>query len=747
MARNKSQNKQKKKKQSKTPKPRRKRPTRAAAVTVDQKLSRVRPNAYPDETAEDRAVFDAHALAKLPPETADQVKLVREALELVAMGQDVDAEQKLSGIPRRSPLSDWRLFVRGLTQWYRGETDAAAATFARLDPDRRPGRIAETLRHADTLPADSPPSEAPPTAESECDPVLVSGAKLVHRIRCERADLEAAKKELTRPEQLPDAEDIDIPEGFPGPRQLQWLLEFSQSSLRHEPELVFTLFNNLVRFVASTPLASLLDSVTERVNGPSYDPSHDLLRSLYYRKFEDAEAEIESFRKKYIASLKNNRSVPPPVARALEAELFLMAARDEQEFDSPMQMFPFGMQEAADGQLINQYFTAATKAYPAHAEAHSEYVGWLRSQADVRNQTKAKQKAIATDLAVAMQHWAAGCPDAIEPRLWLVDYFLENEELERAEPHVRFLADSRNVDLRVQATQWKWHLLEAMRLCRRKAWMHGAEEQLDAAEKIWPLWLSRDWLPYLHAALAIRRGDTDRYETLRQQIRDSWKTDCVDDYRLADAVMMLGAAQRMRVPAAELKPLRQPVEEALKGRENLSNTALLRAGHFFVELFRAGLVYPAYRMHGSKFADELVARLRGGQLRKGADTEGPDFWPAIFWLAQSRVFYENSKVRLPQVLMQLDAPEKIAAIIVHTDVERSSRWLSDASGELLDELEAAIPEETDTYLKYWYKQVLTKAKEKQAASESSLFGGGILDRIAAMMSDHELDNEDEDEDY
>ncbi len=751
MARNKSQ-KKKKNKQKKAKKPQRRRPVGSPAVTMDQKLSRVRPNAYPNEPIEDRAVFEAHALATLPAESAAQVKLVQEALQLVAAKNDVDAEKGLAEIPRRSSMSDWRLFVRGLTQWYRGETDAAAATFSRLDPERRPGRIAETLLHADALRSeDAPQSGAPQSGtplagESELDPAVASGAKLVHRIRYERPGLDAARKELTRREKLPDADGLDVPEGFPGPRQMQWLADFCESSIRHEPELVYTLINNLVRFVTNTPLAPLIDVVAEQANGPPYDPQNLLLRSIYFRKFQDADSEVESFRKKYIASLKNNSSVTKPVAQALEAELFLMAARDEQEPDGPMGMFPFQFGPGCDDKLIKKYFTAATKACPAHSEAHREYADWLRSQSDGRDVTKAKQKALENDLARAMEQWAAGCPEEIEPRLWLVDHYLENEELERAEPHVRFLADSRNVDLRVQATQWKWHILEAMRLCRRKTWMDGAEEQLDAAEKIWPRWLSKDWLPYLHAALAIRRGDTARYETLRQQIRDSWNTDLVDDYRLADATMMLGAAQRMRVPAADLKPLRQPVEQALKDVEGLSNTALLRAGHFFVELFRAGLVYPAYRMHGSKFADELAARLRGGELWPGADTKDPDFWPAIFWLAHQRTFYDNNQVRIPQILRLLNAPEKIAIIIVHADVDRSRRWLTRATLDVLDTLENAIPNETDVYLKYWYKQVLTKAKEKQAAAETSSFGGGMMDRIAAMMAGRESDDEDEDED-
>lgn len=737
MAKNKSRTHQKKKTKKK---PQRQRRVAQARVSIDQKLSRVRPNAYPNETVEDRAVFEDYALATLSPESAADVKLIRAAFQLIAAGNDVEAEQGIAGIPRRSPMSDWRLLARGLTQWYRGETDTAAAAFSRLDPQRRPGRIAETLLRADALKA-----EAVPVANPDVDAALVSAAKLVHRIRNERPGLAAARQEMTRTEKMPGAEEMDLPAGFPGPRQMQWLSEFSESSMRHEPELVSALYYNVIRFVTKTPLAPLIDSIAERTNGPPFDPQNLLLRCLYLRNFQDAESEVESYRNKYIASLKSNTSVSKPVARALEAELFLMAAGDEQESDGPMSMLPFSYGPPPDQKLIKKYYKAATSACPAHAEAHSEYVQWLQSELEVRNLTKAKQKALESDLVIAMEQWASGCPEEIEPRLWLVDHCLENEELERAAPHVRFLAESRNLDLRVQAAQWKWHILEAMRLCRRKTWMAAAGDQLDAAEKIWPRWLSKDWLPYLHAALAIRSGDTARYELLHQQIRDSWKSSDPEDHRLSDPAMLLAAAQRMRVPAAELKALRQPVEKALKERNQLSSTSLLRAGHFFVELFRAGLVYPAYRMHGSKFADELVSRLRGNTLLSESDTKNLDFWPAMFWLAHQRTFSEGSQIRIPHALTLLNAPEKVAAITVHTDMAVPGRWVSNETRSVLDTLEQAIPDETDAYLKYWYKQLLSKAKERQAASEGSMFGGGMMERFAAMMSDREFDDDEEDD--
>src|SRR5690606_30658524 len=78
---------------------------------------------------------------------------------------------------------------------------------------------------------------------------------------------------------------------------------------------------------------------------------------------------------------------------------------------------------------------------------------------------------------------------------------------------------------------------------------------------------------------------------------------------LFDACMMLGAAQQMRVPSADLKPLRAPVDRAVKQLSTVSDEELISIGGFFWDLHRVKLVYPAYQRHGSKIVDELFKRL------------------------------------------------------------------------------------------------------------------------------------------
>ncbi len=81
-----------------------------------QRIASQRPVAWDDEAPEDVAVFDSAVLETLSPELCEQVSAIREALALVCRSngsQAEDANRLVATIPRNSPLSPWRLFVRG----------------------------------------------------------------------------------------------------------------------------------------------------------------------------------------------------------------------------------------------------------------------------------------------------------------------------------------------------------------------------------------------------------------------------------------------------------------------------------------------------------------------------------------------------------------------------------------------------------------------------------------------------------
>src|SRR6056297_1424179 len=97
-----------------------KNPRPAATLTPEAKRNRItrkRPIAAEGEPQEDIAVFDVQARSSLPADVAAQAASIQEALDLLSQSRDEDALDRLRVIPRRSPLSEWRLFARGLVDW------------------------------------------------------------------------------------------------------------------------------------------------------------------------------------------------------------------------------------------------------------------------------------------------------------------------------------------------------------------------------------------------------------------------------------------------------------------------------------------------------------------------------------------------------------------------------------------------------------------------------------------------------
>ncbi|MCL2118190.1 MAG: hypothetical protein FWH27_07160 [Planctomycetaceae bacterium] len=81
------------------------------------------------------------------PETVQDADRVRLAFGKIECEQDEDALELLKSISFRSPLAEWRLFLRGLIDHYRGDDVKAAESWKRLSPDRPPARIAVKLKN------------------------------------------------------------------------------------------------------------------------------------------------------------------------------------------------------------------------------------------------------------------------------------------------------------------------------------------------------------------------------------------------------------------------------------------------------------------------------------------------------------------------------------------------------------------------------------------------------------------------
>lgn len=717
-----------------------------------ERLAQSVPHAWPGELPEDTAVFDNTALASLPTESATQAQAVREALQAALESRGDEAQKCVASIPRGSSFSDWRLFIRGLVEWLAGDSTAASDAWKRLDAERRPGRIATTMMLAlrTDLEQATPPQAQPETAPSDCfDAAQLYHARLLRRVRFDRPALKIAETGANHPE---EEKRLIL-----GPRKIDWVARFVGEYQDTEPALAAALAQTALRRAYNQNFSNLFDEAVRKIPGPKHDPCNRLLTFFYYCKFtrdnvaeQKADRALEDYLKR---ELPQNKSLTAELRGAIASYIHLREAQDLMA-PAEVSMFRF-LEPEEDSKAVRNHLLAAAIASPGHAAVYQAHVSWINSKLENDRLSKAEETKFEKELAEVMSKWAQGAPHDPEPRLWLVDHLLEEEKLEEARPHVDFLAASRQEIPLVRATPWKWQLLEAMRLCRRKAWLPEVPARLAEVEKQWPGWLPKQWLPYLSAALVLRSGQLDAFEICRQRIctesglaRDS----------LADACLMLGAAQRMRATSQELKPLRAAVDQNLKKIDELPLEDLLATGSFFWDLHRARLLYPAYRLQGKTIGKALLARLQtdGKELLARLDKDSPrvlELLPderlqkSMLWGAEYRYWSNGYETKVPAFFAQLEFKQYpiYAAAKLHAFLHQTYWWGADKYAQLGPILRAAAASEPDAYYRHWYVDLANRlddalAEQKKRMSRSPL--GNLFG-----FADDEDDDEDDDYDY
>jgi hypothetical protein len=729
------------------------------------RLSQQVPQAWPGEIVEDAALFDEGALAGLAPDLAEQARTVRAALQDALELRGDDALKRLSAVSRTSPLSEWRLFVRGLVSWLANETDAANEAWKRLNPARRAGRIAavmtaslrsdlEQLSPALNSPpgrqqAEDQPGAASPPAESELDGQQLYHAKLLRRVCFERAALRVAEAGLNVAE---ESKELLL-----GPKKMQWLRAFLREYEETEPELAAALAQAALGRAFAQNFGDLFEEALRSFPGPKHDRRNRLLTFFYYSRFGNdptASRKAASALEGYLKSdLPQNQAISTPLRAAIASQLHLNQAQmliQPAGVGGMLGQTVFGRlpEPKEDARGIRNHLLAAVAANPTNSLAYAAHVDWLKAKLDDERLAKQEQTRLEAELADVMSSWSQGLPQAVEPRLWLVDYFLENERLEEARPHVEFLSTARQDDPRVRATPWKWQLLLAMQHSRRKATLAKVPPRLDEAEALWPAWLPKQWMPYLRAAWALRNRHVESFEEQRRQIcqqsglaRDS----------LPDACQMLGAAQQMGVASAELKPLRAVLDRALKEIDAAPLATLLETGSFFWDLHRAQLLYPAYRMHGRTIGKALCARLAkaAGPTLEGVPLDGIQdarVAKAVLWASEYRFWPSNYETKFPPLLSANNAQQNplFAAARLNATLKETYPWNAEKCRELGPLLRAAAQTERDAYYRHWFVELADQLDDALARKSSPLAGSPFGDLLDGIFGGEEYDDDDDD---
>lgn len=711
---------------------------------LDVRIAKQSTVAWQGEPVEDLAIFDDAVLATLDGELAQQVTWVRQSLGEVCGRCAGEAVERLATIPRRSPLADWRILVRGLVSWQAGGLTQASEAWSRLDRQRRPWRIAASLMlaHRDDLTelrlnaSPSSSSDADPWLAT-CDDQLLQHAKLVRQSQVQRVALRTAAG-ITKIKTV-------VPDATVCPEHVTWLRDFTKQYQSIDPALVQSLHEVTSMRAYCGPFIDIFEQCAKSFRGPKHDRANSLLKFFFYRDGDNQQKEEQALSQYLNTDLPQNQELSESLRGAITSQIYCILATAElspPDSDSMLSMFLY---RGPDEDLVEQYFENAIEAYPANRNAYEGFEAWYRQLLADDDLLKDSRRAIESELANVLSRHVQHLPDDIETRLELVDYLLENDRSDEAQPHIEWLSGTRRDNPLADAMAWKWNLQEAMRLSRRKAWLSGVSSHLDAAQSSWPQWLASDWLPYLRAAAKLRGGDTNAFVNMPADQRVASK--------LTEACMKLGAAQQMSVPANDLKPLRKEVDDLLKSVESIAAPDLLSAASFFWDLHRSRCKYPAYRMHGTKFLSQLYEIFDRSPRMVLEHLDDSAVGAALLIMANEGLFNDGYYVFVPKWLLESEHqqhPTVLATTITAACRLRRS-WGTETYQRHGAALSQASQSTADPFYRHLYQSLSEQLDRKirEQGNRGAGMLGKLMERFGAMANmddDNEYDDDDGDDD-
>jgi tetratricopeptide (TPR) repeat protein len=355
----------------------------------------------------DEAVLHPQATPPQQDGLKEQLARVREALLAIERGEDERASGLLKEIPRNSPLSDWKLFARGLIAFYAGDRERTKQNWKRLDKERPAWRIAQTLRVAGgDLPAE------------ECAFDVSPGLKRLERtVQSDPAD--ALLKRLS--EQWRSGKHRRFIEGLSSFR-----VRFAATHAAELDAIVEMVWKRAVRDEDE----GLLRQLTRAAPPPALDPHwHRAWALLFELQDERTLNDVEDQWRAYVRDLEQSeelgnaeRDVAIGLVYHQLADQFEYCARDYMEGDL---FHPPDLEHAKEirRQAVKfyrrsiEYAPTLTEAYQKLAEIHQE-------------QEEPQRAAEAFEML--LEH----VPDNFEAHVWLANHYLDEDQPARSEPHV-----------------------------------------------------------------------------------------------------------------------------------------------------------------------------------------------------------------------------------------------------------------------------------------------------------------------
>jgi hypothetical protein len=672
---------------------------------------KLKPVAAAAEGPEDRAVFDPSVGGQLSPDLAAEAARVREALEMCAQGELYAAVDHLIAIDRRSPFADWRLFVRGLVAFQRSDLAAAREAWKRLDPTRRPARIAHQLDAAwerATAASEGGQPEGGQAADGRGP--AASGVSVAAEALMRRASRWGAAREIATTSHRDEDRTFSASQAA-----LAIRLEKQYRDL--DPDFIRE-FSAACRALAlNQPDDQPFLAICRSTAGPVDDPRNTRLQSIHLHRFLDTSEEVRQATREYVdRDLPGLSQLPAPLRAALaSAALDLAAAHVLAAADSE---FGGGV-SAHEEQVCERLLREAIERYPRNRRGHEALIKLLTYRAADDGAESDTGRALANAKLAFVKLF----PDQHRHVVDLIDRFIKQGDFARAEPLVRSLADQRIGDAVGRAATWRFELLRSASLAAADDTLPRARTGLEAAIAAWPAWMDRQWIPFLEAALLLREGDAVGCNAILKAAREQSAAELPFDFMFHEAVRRLHGAG----PRAE--PFRARLHRAAREIAiDSSLVPLLKVACFCMDLERSGLPvagddHPAWAI--GRALCQRLAHGGGWQLgslmgqSQGPPVDDPGFWPAFRWLAAHDFFGVVNPKREPKGIARLADTHPRAAAEMLAWITRSAPDLLPArkAGKRLALVEKAVATEPDPEVRRRLADIVAAAHEAAEEAE------------------------------
>ncbi len=686
-----------------------------------EELMNLKPKPADGEQVEDLAVFARVARDQLPSPMQLEAGAVSQALDLVAKGDYQAGLDAVKGIARSSPYAEWRLFLRGLVAFYQNEVETARENWRRLTPQRRPARIAAVLLISEGAPR-----------------LFEEGPQPAQRI------VEVATELRTRSALFAEAAQIatTIQSNKRGAITLlhsRAIADFYENFRRVDAEFVLAFCQACVSLAYSQDEQESVALLKKRIPGPAHDPGWNLQDFLYFTQFADTlEMQRES------ADLYVNRDLPrieritKELAGALGSTIRLMQAQSTVEQESKKNVFGFLMGEidiSAAQALIQQSISLYPNRDAYHLQVGLAESALLQFERYVTRNNDIQKDQLERAVIAAKAELVAAFPDEVDHILWLIDRYFEDDRCDAAKSLIAKLDGQRLDDPRARALPWKQQLLESMHLSKRKSNLKKSGEALDAAEQLWPTWLSKEWLPYLRSALALRSGDKLEFERLHAEA-----VQASGGESLATDMMTFAALQQMNVVSEAVKPWRQRLENHLK--QAIATDALLKLGAFCWDVVRTGIRFRGYALQVTKFGKALCQQFQEGNCELSDSLRTACHW------AGSHHFWNShpSGYKVPSAIVELAQEDTHIAIACYRSlIERPHYATLVELGPRVEQLAAEAKLERDPFYRHHFEST-SQRLQKLVADRIKMEQGRYGFSRNAFDDDDDIDIDDEDED-